>query len=198
MFSERKVAQMAAYILNKTDDKRMEYIKLIKLMYLADRQHYKDHGFPISYDAVFAMERGPVLSQTYDLIKGEVLTSAYWDGLISGKEDYKVGLIREVTQKDIGELSRSGMKAMSTVFGEFAHYTWQDLVERTHELPEWQKKWYNHDPEYGSVRIHPRDILEALGKCPDEIEACLHYMEESQKLFTAFASMHGKGELADG
>jgi len=68
MFSERKVAQMAAYFLMKSGG-HMNVIKLITLMYLADRQHYKEHGFPISDDDVVAMPYGPALSRTLGLIE---------------------------------------------------------------------------------------------------------------------------------
>jgi hypothetical protein len=44
MFTERKAAQMAAYIINKAGGR----MPRIKLMCLADRQHYSDCGCPIS------------------------------------------------------------------------------------------------------------------------------------------------------
>ena len=47
----------------------MEYIKLIKLMYLVDRAALNERGWPISTDVYVSMAHGPVLSRTYDLIR---------------------------------------------------------------------------------------------------------------------------------
>src|SRR5712691_464729 len=71
MFSERRVAQMAAYLLGR-EKGRMNYLKLIKLLYLADRESLKRHGHPISDDRYVSMDHGPVLSTTFNLIKGAV------------------------------------------------------------------------------------------------------------------------------
>jgi uncharacterized phage-associated protein len=61
MFSEQKVAQMAAFFLHEGRD-CMPLLKLIKLLYLADRESLRLHGMPISGDLVVAMPHGPVLS----------------------------------------------------------------------------------------------------------------------------------------
>ena len=65
MFREEKVAQMAAYLLQKRGG-RMAYIKLMKLLYLADREYMISYGDSMSGDRAVSMKNGPVLSQTYD------------------------------------------------------------------------------------------------------------------------------------
>jgi uncharacterized phage-associated protein len=187
MFTERKAAQMAAFFLEKRGGP-MYLLKLIKLMYLADRQHYSSYGCPISDDCVVAMKHGPVLSQTLNLINGSYRDAIYWDGLISARENNKVALRRPLTERDSGDLSRSGLEAMGAVYDQFGRWNRWKLVDYTHTLPEWI------DPGDSAVPIHPKDILAAVGKGPEEIEACLHNMEEDRKLAAAFASMRGKGQ----
>jgi uncharacterized phage-associated protein len=46
----------------------MAYIKLIKLLYLADREALLRWGRPITTDRHVSMPKGPVVSQIYDLI----------------------------------------------------------------------------------------------------------------------------------
>jgi uncharacterized phage-associated protein len=184
MFTERKAAQMAAYFLGKHDG-RMNHMKLIKLMYLADRQHYSDYGFPISDDCIVAMKQGPVLSQTLDLVNGSFGDSPYWSGLISARENYEVALCRTVTETDSGDLSKGAEKAMDAVDGDFGSWDKWAIVNHTHSLPEWKKNF----PGYGAAHIPPADILEAVGKTPEETKAYLHYMNEDLKLATAFSSM---------
>jgi uncharacterized phage-associated protein len=59
MFDDRRVAQMAAYLLSR-EKGRMNHLKLMKLLYLADRESMKRHGQPISGDRFVAMDHGPV------------------------------------------------------------------------------------------------------------------------------------------
>lgn len=49
MFNELKTAQLAAYLL-KQGGGRMEYIKLINLLYLAEREHLKLYHSPMTGD----------------------------------------------------------------------------------------------------------------------------------------------------
>jgi len=40
MFNEQKVAQIAAFFLNQTSEKRMPHLKLMKLLYLAKHDSF--------------------------------------------------------------------------------------------------------------------------------------------------------------
>jgi uncharacterized phage-associated protein len=44
-------------------------LKLLKLMYLADRKSLLETGVPITGDSISALDKGPVLSQTYNRLK---------------------------------------------------------------------------------------------------------------------------------
>src|SRR5207249_3792384 len=65
-FNERKATQAAAHLLRLRGGS-MSYLKLIKLLYLADREALLRWGRPISTDCYMAMDRGPVLSRVLDL-----------------------------------------------------------------------------------------------------------------------------------
>jgi uncharacterized phage-associated protein len=182
MFNERKAAQMAAYLLHRGGGS-MPHLKLVKLMYLADRQHYSSRGFSISDDNAVSMKYGPVLSHTLDLINGNVRSSEYWDEVISDRENHEVALRRSVAKSDFSELSREEGNSLDTVFQKFGHLDKWALVDYTHTLKEWS------DPGEGAAPITPSEILAALGKSADEIEACLYYLEENSALDAAFASL---------
>jgi uncharacterized phage-associated protein len=49
----------------------MSFLKLIKLMYLADRRALLEQGRSITFDRYVSMDHGAVLSQTYNLIVSE-------------------------------------------------------------------------------------------------------------------------------
>ncbi|HTH08426.1 MAG TPA: Panacea domain-containing protein, partial [Acidovorax sp.] len=64
-FNERKAAQAAACLLHKAGGS-LSVLKLMKLMYLAERRSLKKYGDTITGDAFVSMPHGPVLSMTYN------------------------------------------------------------------------------------------------------------------------------------
>ena len=70
-FNEAKAAQTAARLL-KLRGGRMSYLKLIKLMYLIDREALLRWGRPVTTDCYVSMDKGPILSRTL------ILSSSAW------------------------------------------------------------------------------------------------------------------------
>ena len=60
----------ASGVLLQLDANRMAYIRLLKLLYIADRELLAETGRTLTGDEAVAMKNGPVLSRVYDLIKG--------------------------------------------------------------------------------------------------------------------------------
>jgi uncharacterized phage-associated protein len=81
MFSELKIAQMSAFLIQLSPDSTLPYMKLIKLLYLSERAAVQRWGESMSGDKFVSMPQGPVLSQTYNLIQ-----SGGMDGLSTLKE----------------------------------------------------------------------------------------------------------------
>ena len=85
VLNERKVSQMAAYFLYKRGG-RMSHLKLMKLLYLADRESLRLYGLSMTGDCLVSMPHGPVLSMTLNLMDGDVESGPNgWESLISAK-----------------------------------------------------------------------------------------------------------------
>ena len=69
-FDTLKIVQAAAVLL-KEEAGQMTRLRLLKLLYIADRESLAETLRPISGDDVVAMDHGPVLSSTYKLIRRE-------------------------------------------------------------------------------------------------------------------------------
>src|SRR6266481_4115650 len=105
-------AIQAASVLLKTDRcKRMSYLRLIKLLYIADRESLKETGRKITRDRTVAMKNGPVLSGIYDLIKGRHEAADEWSQKIR-KDGYQVELVDDPGS---GQLSRYEIKKLREV-----------------------------------------------------------------------------------
>lgn len=165
MFNEAKVAQMAAYLLSRRGG-QMSYLKLMKLLYLADRTSMDRFDEPMTDDAWVSMNKGPVLSNVLELMQGGS-KSGVWNHWVSeAPVRYEVSLAcQEHDRECFDELSDADIDVLDAVWQEFGHLTRWQLVDYTHEhCPEW------HDPR-GSMRpIRPQDIFQALGRSDEEAD----------------------------
>jgi uncharacterized phage-associated protein len=67
MFNEFKVTQIAAFFLPK-EGGEMFLLKLMKLLYLSERESFARFECSISGDKFYSLPHGPVLSRTKELI----------------------------------------------------------------------------------------------------------------------------------
>jgi uncharacterized phage-associated protein len=164
-FQHERATQAAAHLLYRRGG-TMSYMKLLKLLYLADRKALVEHGRPITFDRYVAMKHGPVLSQVYDLMVGEEAPDSppsYWRSLISEPADYRVRLLH--ADPPVDALSPAQLALLDNIFDEFgAMYRW-NLVRYVHTLPEWT------DPHGSSVPISLRDVLRGADVDDDDAEA---------------------------
>src|ERR1700693_4333664 len=131
----RKAVQAIAVLLRATHRQRLEYLSILKLLYIADRESLADTGKPITGDAPVAMKNGPVLSGIYDLITfSNDRDLPPWAAFLH-KEDYDLELKADPGQ-DL--LSRYEIRKLEEVTCRDEKDSWRDLVRITHELPEWQ------------------------------------------------------------
>lgn len=165
-FNERKATEAALRLLERHGG-HMNYMLLIKLLYLADREALNRWGRPITTDCYVAMNQGPVLSRIYDLIKDGIAVGAsgeIWTAAISAPEAYE---IRINHQRSSEELSEAEEKLLDSVDDHFGNRSVWKLVDWMHvdgNIPEWS------NPEGSSAPISYGDILRALGKSNEEIE----------------------------
>src|SRR5574337_216748 len=105
----------------------MNYMKLIKLLYLADRGAFLRWGRPVSGDKYFSMRLGPVLSKVHDLITEMPCPSedTTWSQHISPPSNYEVELMADPGSD---ELSRAEEKLIDELFAAYGHCKPFDLV----------------------------------------------------------------------
>jgi uncharacterized phage-associated protein len=171
-FDEQKVTEAAALLLELRGG-CMHYIKLLKLLYIADRQAFSEWGTPISNDNYVSMDNGPVLSQTYNLIKDG---GRFWSEYISAPfGDYEVELSNALQEKK--KLSPAEEDMLAKVFAEYGHQNRWKIVDLMHTLPEWK------DPGGSSIPISISDILQALNEPEENIRAIISEIEQERKIY---------------
>ncbi|WP_209022176.1 Panacea domain-containing protein [Pseudomonas fluorescens] len=168
IFSEQKVAQMAAFFLARREAP-MAHIKLMKLLYLADRLSMERYDVPMSDDSQCNMKNGPILSMTLDLMKGTRQSDA-WSALISPIKHNEVALQRNFAWDELDELSRADLAILDEVFTKFGHMKRWDLVDYVHTLPEWESPGNSSKPvdaevtfkSFGCTEVQAHEKVEML------------------------------------
>src|SRR6516162_8534668 len=149
-------ALQAAGVLLSLDGDRMEQIRLLKLLYIADRELLVETGKTITGDRAVAMRHGPVLSQVYDLVRGESSSAGEWGRSIR-TVNHAVELRKDPGR---GELSRGEIEKLTEVTDRYRHVDDWALSEATHDFEEWSKNF----TEEAVAPIPWRDVLAAQGK----------------------------------
>lgn len=175
LFDERKAAQVAAYFLisAKKKDANVTLLKLMKLMYLAERLSYERFCFPIIGDALVSMPNGPVLSRTLDLMNfGSSKDKGEWDSFIAERagRDMSLNGHENLTIDDLRELSESDIEVLDSIWGKFGRMSAIQLREYTHNsenCPEWQ------DPDGSSIPIQLEILFQKLGYSQSAIEKAI-------------------------
>ena len=139
-FDYKKATQAINY-LTKKEGGQIDKLKLIKLVYFADRYHLRRYGRPMVNDAYLAMPLGPVGSSVKDIAE----FSDFLDNDERGyAEKYLARGTREHTIVSIGNVdndifSESEVEALDFAYKEFGQYSASTLVNVTHRYPEWDK-----------------------------------------------------------
>ena len=144
----------------------MNYLALMKLLYLADREALLRFGKPITGDRVVAMKHGPVLSRIYDCVsqKKQEAPESEWHKFIPRPNAYMF-TVRFSGVPETGELSQAELAVLDEIHAKFRGWNEWDLVAYTHKLREWR------DPKGTSVAIPFEDILRGAGVSEKDIEA---------------------------
>jgi len=171
MFSEEKVTHMASYLLIKRGGK-MSYMKLLKLLYLAERESLLKWGETMSGDKFVSMPHGPVMSSTYNLMQNR---DTVWNDFIDSEANCEVSIKNDVIEDDLDELSIAEIKILTSIFDQFGSMGRWEVVDYTHNnCKEWQ------DPDGSSFPINPSDILLAKGLSEEQTSVLLqHGMEQT-------------------
>jgi len=114
-------------------------MRVIKLIWLADRYHLRRYGRPITGDQYWAMPFGPVGSSVKDIAEASEFL-AEDEKAYSGKY-LKPGRyeVQSIASPDLDILSATDIEALRVVRDRVGSHNKSQLVELSHAYPEWSK-----------------------------------------------------------
>ena len=175
----QKSVQVAAMFLKLEQlykKQPMHHLKLMKMLYMADRRSLEQIETTMTGDRYVSMEFGPVLSNVYNLIKGEYSDpndQALWSTHISPRSIHRITLLKDPGDSKLCEFEEDLIR---DIYEEYKDWDRFDLAEETHKLfPEWEKP-----PEgIGSIPIKIETTLRYIGKTAEDIQE----IEETVKYY---------------
>lgn len=164
---EKKIENIILYFANQSDQKTVDRLKLMKLIWLSDRLHLNKYGRLILKDRYKALPNGPIASKTMEMSKYSLPDVYEVDG-------YKIKSLKEF---DSDFFSKSDLKIMNYVWEKFGQLDTFQLRDYSHLFPEWlrfeeeletdytpncydiviQDFFKSHDEEKFSDLINPED-----------------------------------------
>jgi len=164
LFDIKKITQIVNFLL-KLNHYCLNYTKLIKLLYLADRKALENWDASFTKDNYSNLDNGIVLSNLYNLIKDKGIheNQCLWNTYFITEGYNLKSIIKENLPED--ELSDREKKLLKAINKEYKHCDWKYLADIVHHnLPEWT------DPNGSSISLSINEILEKLGRTKNEIE----------------------------
>lgn len=178
-----KIRATVLYVLNAFPD-GVDYIKLFKILYFAQRQHLVEYGRTIFDDTFQARQFGPVSGFIRKGLKLKELSKSlspdfelFGNGInIVINPEHQI--IKSTQQADMDELSISEIKCLDRYITEFKDMKSSDISEIPHEDSAWIKAYERSkkDPQMRSMTI--LEIAEAGGANQNT----LAYIKENLKL----------------
>ena len=141
----KKISQSLNYLAIK-EGGSIDYLKAVKLLYLAERLHVRSYGRLITDDKLIGMKKGTLGSCTKDVIelKQEHLSKMAYE-YVEARIDRSQITNQIITSCDANadELSESDIECIDKIWKSLGEKSAAELITLTHELPEWKRHKYS-------------------------------------------------------
>lgn len=154
-FNAEKTIQAVGLLLD-LEGSPISRMRLLKLLYIADRELLAESGRPLTGDAAVAMKFGPVLSRVYDLIKGIASDADSWEEHFENL-GYRVKLKKKPEK---GVLTKRETEKLIEITNRYRDVTDDELSDLTHKFEEWNLNFQKGT----STPIPWREILSNQGR----------------------------------
>lgn len=173
-FNIRKAIAATAFLIDR-DGGTGDLFYLVKELYYADRTALIRWGKSITGDSLASMEKGPIVSGIYDLLKGkgDPEHRIEWNDVIQKGDGFSIVLRKRPDESALAEREKEVLdearKTIKAIRGS---------------IPKWMHKhcpeWSN--PGSSSIPIDPSTILRLAKKSEDEIRRLEEANEEIRLL----------------
>lgn len=139
-----KITQSLGFLLSLDNNHRMNKVKLVKLVWAADRYHLRKYGRTVTDTEYSALPHGPVSSLTLDIINSNEIAlyeedvSFVAEHITPWENDKNQVVLYNETEDDyLSDSDKEALKFAWDTFGDKDPFELADDI--THQYPEWSK-----------------------------------------------------------
>lgn len=156
-FRSQKAAQICAFFAIESGG-CIEKLKLIKLVYLAERQFLSAYHHPMLFDEFYSLPHGPICSSTLNGIDG-VIHRELWDRYIMRHGKDLIYATKAVGRDDLNHISDAELEVLIGIWSKYSDWTSSQIRNYTHQYcAEYTETASSRIP------ITYRQVLSALGE----------------------------------
>jgi len=189
MFREEKATALAYWLVSKAGG-TMSHKKLMKLLYLYEREYMRVVGLIFTGDHFASMPEGPVLQDTYDCMKryptpqmkpniGET-----WKQSLTAISKFKPISIKAELKPD-AVLTPKQIAILADIWTQYGSMSEEELIALTHKFPEWRKP----TGESNKADLDILDVFKSFGLNEDESMDRVRRIRDREKVDTFFDSV---------
>lgn len=175
-FSYHKAIQALNFFARQNSDCTIDKLRVLKLVFFADRYHLRKYGRTVTNDRYYAMRLGPVPSATKEMVDLTLIDSRERhyaaEYLAKGKG---TNSLRSIADLDLDVLSETDLEALRFSWRVFGHRT--DVVSKTHSYPEWKR----HEALLRTESRVEMDYLDFLLDPPGDVDPCFALSEDARQ-----------------
>lgn len=180
----KKIVQSVAYLATKSGECGLNRLHAFKLLFLADRDHLRRCGSTITGDTYNAMKFGPLPVAAERLIKAKrapMEEREYADHFIGQEPVGRTKSMIHALCGDFDQLAKEDIASLDTAWE--AYLRCSDVVEYTHQFPEWQKAIAKMSEGESAI---PMDFADFFSPAPEQVEYCTadaEWVQSSKELY---------------
>ncbi len=155
-YNSQKAAQTIAFFAMR-EGGSINVLKVIKLVYLADRESLRLRGHPIQDEPRYSLPHGPVNSTTLDHLNGAYRDNQpAWQEVLEARAGNNVGVAdKDMTEAKLDLMSVREISILNGIWDKLGHMDRFELADWTH-VPENVVEWENPN---GSNRPIPLERM---------------------------------------
>jgi uncharacterized phage-associated protein len=178
----RTIVQAIYYLIKKLGI--VDKLKLLKLIYLADKYHLIYYGRTITNDDYYAVKLGPIPSAVKDVLEFDKFSLSeeeykYASSFLKKIDQYNFKANAKVRTK-LEMLSETDIEALDYVIKIFGLMSSSRLVNYTHKYPEWSQ--YRELFKSGQTKRERIAIEELLSVVDRYFKVSDEHLEESRRI----------------
>lgn len=157
-----KIVEML--VLLASTGRRFDQYQVVKLFYLADKEHFNRYGRPITFETYYAFDYGPVASTALDLIKGDratlMKTKLNRLPIEVGRRGKLFVLGTALREFNRDMFSRSDLMVIGETIEEYGGKSFDELYKLTHSHFAYEIAWTTKEEGSKRALMFYEDMLD--------------------------------------